>query len=137
MTSIDVIENKIAALEKYLAILAGYQAHTQEEIVSDTDRRGACERYLYLATQTAVDLAEAMVSFKQLRKPTSLRESFAILAENGLISQSLTDKMVKMVGFRNALAHDYEAIDYAIVYDVLQNKLADIKEFKEAIAGHL
>ncbi len=75
-----------------------------------------------------------MVSFKQLRKPTSLRESFAILAASGLIDQSLADKMAKMVGFRNALAHDYESIDYGIVYNVLQHQLGDIKEFGEAIA---
>ncbi len=37
--------------------------------------------------------------------------------------------MIKMTGFRNVVAHDYEKINYDIVHDVLQNKLKNIEEF--------
>jgi uncharacterized protein YutE (UPF0331/DUF86 family) len=40
--------------------------------------------------------------------------------------------MVKLVGFRNVLAHEYEELNYEILYDVLKNKLRDIEEFIEA-----
>ena len=46
---------------------------------------------------------------------------------------SVTEKMVRMVGFRNVMAHDYEKVNYDIVYDVLQNRLADVAEFIERI----
>jgi len=39
----------------------------------------------------------------------------------------------KMVGFRNALAHGYEKMNYDILYDVLQNKLDDIHVFLKEI----
>ena len=58
-----------------------------------------------------------------------MSEAFYILNEEKIIPAELTAKMVGLVGFRNIVAHDYEKIDYDIVYDILQNRLEDIKKF--------
>lgn len=129
MTNIAVIENKISSVRKYLKTASCYKKYSQKEIEQDETLRGAVERYLYLSSQTVIDLAEAVISFRGYRKPMTMAESFAILAEEGLITNDLTDKMTRLTGFRNVIAHDYEKIDYGIVYDVLQNRLADIEEF--------
>lgn len=133
MTTIDVIENKISLIQKYLKILEGYKSYSQKEIENDVNIKGASERYLYLASQATIDLAESIIAFKNFRKPATLSESFHILREENIIPIGLTEKLVKMTGFRNIMAHDYEKIDYSIVYDVLQNKLEDIKEFVKII----
>lgn len=133
MTNFNIIENKISSVQKYLDILEKYKKYSKKEIQNDVDIKGAVERYLYLATQAAIELAGAVVSFKNLRKPSTLRESFQILNEKDIIKIELMEKMTSMVGFRNTIAHDYEDLDYGIVYDVLQNKLKDIKEFQETI----
>jgi uncharacterized protein YutE (UPF0331/DUF86 family) len=135
MTNLSIIENKISSAKKYLKILEKYQKYSQEEIENDVDRRGAVERYLYLAAQSSIDLADALIAYKNFRKPATLGESFRILEENGIILPELTEKMVKMTGFRNVVAHDYDKINYDIIYDVLQNRLNDIKVFLEVIAG--
>jgi len=137
MTNFSVIENKISYLKKYLAILEGYKQYTRKQIGEDVDIKGMVERYLYLLVQSAIDLAEAVLSFKNLRKPTTLGETFAILEEAEIIDKNLTDEMIKMVGFRNILAHDYAEINYDIVYDILQNKLSDIEKFIQQIREQL
>lgn len=129
MTNINVLENKISAAKKYLKILERYQKYSASQIAKSVDLKGAVERYLYLAVQAAIDLADITVSLKKLRKPSTLSESFDILGEENIISAELREKLVKMVGFRNVIAHDYEDVDENIVYDVLQNRLQDIKEF--------
>jgi uncharacterized protein YutE (UPF0331/DUF86 family) len=129
MTNLSVIENKISQVKKYLKILERYQKYSREEIEDDVDVRGMVERYLYLAVQSAIDLAETMVSFKKLRKPSTMSEAFYILEENGDIDIEMAKKMVAMVGFRNVMAHDYEKVNYDIVYDVLHNRLTDVAEF--------
>lgn len=129
MTNISVIENKVSSIQKYLKIASRYKKYSLKEIEQDETIRGAVERYLYLSSQAVIDLAEAVISFRGYRKPVTMAESFTILAEEGLISNELTEKMIKLTGFRNVMAHDYEKIDYGIVYDVLQNRLADIEEF--------
>lgn len=133
MTSIDVIENKVSSTRKYLSILERYEKYAKEEIESNIDIRGAIERYLYLAVQSTIDLAESMIAYKKLRKPTTMAESFHILHEAGIIPQDSAQRLVQMTGFRNAIAHAYEDLDYSIVFDVLHNGMKDIVFFLETI----
>ena len=134
MTNLTVIENKISAIRKYLKILGRYKKYTQKEIENNLDLKGAVERYLYLAVQATIDLAEAVIAYKKLRKPSTLSESFYILKEENIISDKLSEKLVKMTGFRNVIAHDYDRLDYSIVFDVLKNKLKDVEDFAKKIS---
>lgn len=129
MTTVEVIENKISKVKEYARIISGYQKFSLNEIENDITLKGAVERYLYLLTQATIDLAEAIISYKDFRKPTTYSESFEILSEENIISHKLKEKLVKMAGFRNIIAHEYEEIDFDIIYDVLKNKLEDIDEF--------
>lgn len=135
MTRRTVIENKISAAQKYLALLKEYQRHSRNEIEHDTTIRGAVERYLYLAIQAAIDLAEAIIAYRELRKPTTMGEIFTILHEAKIVPAPLAERLIKMTGFRNVIAHDYEKINYDIVYDVLTKRLGDIEEFLRIAAA--
>lgn len=134
MTNLTVIENKISAVKKYLKLLERYQKYSRKEIEENLDVRGALERYLYLAAQSTIDLAEAVVAYKDFRKPTTMNEAFHILNEENIIDYELSEKMVKMVGFRNVIAHDYEKVNYDIVYETLQKRLKDIEDFLKIIS---
>ena len=129
MATISVVENKISSVKKYLKILEDYRRISIEDILNNIDKKGAVERYLYLAAQAAIDLANAYISYKKFRKPQTMSEVFYILEENKIIKDDLRKKMVGMVGFRNVLSHDYDKIDYEIVGEVLKNGLDDIVEF--------
>jgi uncharacterized protein YutE (UPF0331/DUF86 family) len=131
MTNLSVAENKISSVKKYLSMLESYRNYSVEEIKGDPTLRGAIERYLYLACQAVIDLAEVIISVSQFRKPTTMSESFVILEEENIIDAELKAKMAKLVGFRNVLAHEYEELNYEILYDVLRNRLQDITEFVE------
>jgi uncharacterized protein YutE (UPF0331/DUF86 family) len=135
MTNLSVIENKISATQKYLKILERYKKYTVKEIEEDLDIRGAFERYIYLAIQSTIDLAETVISYKNLRKPSTMSEAFYILNEEGIISSDSKTKMSKMVGFRNLIAHDYDEINYEIAYSILQEGLNDIYEFLRTISA--
>lgn len=135
MTRRAVIENKVSAAQKYLALLRGYQRRSRNEIEHEATIRGAVERYLYLAIQATIDLAEAIISYRELRKPTTMGETFTILNEAKIVPAPLAEKLIKMTGFRNVIAHDYEKINYDIVYDVLMRRLGDIEEFLRIAAA--
>jgi len=137
MTNLKNIENRISVLKSYLKIVKKYRKYSQKEIETNDDLRGAVERYLYLVCQTAMDLAEAFISFKKLRKPTTPSERFYILNEEKIISNELSDQLVEMTGFRNIVAHDYLKIDYARVCDILQNGLKDIEQFIKIIENKI
>ena len=133
MTNSSIIENKISSVEKYLETLGEYKEYSREELEKDIKIKGSVERYLYLVVQSTIDLAEAVISYRNLRKPITYKESFSILESAKIIDGELSSELVKMVGFRNIIAHDYEKVDYDIVYDVLKNKLKDIEKFIKKI----
>ena len=129
MTNIDVIENRVSAIKKYLNIIDGFKRYSAEEIAHDIIVKGAVERYLYLAVQTTIDLAEAVIAYKKFRKPSTMGESFYILSEEKIISREFAEKLAKMVGFRNVVAHDYEEVDSGVVFNILHHELSDIENF--------
>lgn len=133
MSNLETIENKISAIKKYLNILENYEDYSQQEIEDNIHLKGAVERYLYLVTQATIDLAESVISYKDLRKPTTMAKNFEVLREEKIISQNLAKKLSQMVGFRNIIAHDYEEVDYDVVYDILHQGLQDIKKFIDKI----
>lgn len=132
MSNIAVIETKISHIQKYLKLLERYKKYSQKEIEGNPDLKGAVERYLYLATQATLDLGEAVIAFKEFRRPGTYTEVFYILDEEEFISKDLSEKLVNMTKFRNIIAHDYEKVDFGIVYDALRNRLGDIEEFIKA-----
>lgn len=134
MTNISVIENKISETKKYLQKVMEYRSLTKEEVLGDSNIRGALERYLYLSVQSTIHLAEAYVSYMSFRKPSTMRSVFEILGENNIIDSDLQEKLSNMVSFRNILAHDYISLDYDIVFQVLNKDIDDIKKFVNLIS---
>lgn len=114
---------------KYLNFLKDYQGLSLETIKKDKTIRGAIERYLFLVCQSAIDYAEALVSFLKLRSPITYADVFEILAEEELISSDMSLKMKKMVGFRNILTQAYGEINIEIVDQILKKDNKDIFHF--------
>lgn len=137
MTTVNVIENQISEIDKYLSLLTRYQKYSQSEIEKSVDLKGAVERYLYLACQATIDLAESYLAYRKFRKPQTMSEIFYILEEENVIDVKKREVMINIVGFRNFIAHDYGKLDYDIVYDVLMNKLVDLKRFSKTVESKL
>ena len=137
MSSLEIIENKISYIQKHLATAKKYQSYTLKDLEQNDLIRGAVERELYIIAQAVIELAEAVIAYRNFRKPTTMRESLDILGETGLLPKEFIEKFVGIVGFRNALAHDYEDLKMTVVYDVLQKKLVEVEEFLKRIKGAL
>jgi len=142
MSSRDVIENKISFIERViLEARKTYHGRSLDDFQADRILRGSLERDLYVIVQATIDLAEAVVAYKRLRKPTTMREAFDILAENDIVPSEFVAGFHKIVGFRNILAHGYEAVRVDFLYDVLLNKLSEVEEFlgylEKSVIEHL
>lgn len=126
MTKRD-LHSKISLAREYLRIAEGFGKYSRSKLLREMELKLALERALYLAVQSAIDLAESYISIKGYRRPSSMHEVFHILHERKVINATLAEHMLQMVGFRNILAHGYSKLDYEIVLDVLKKRLNDIK----------
>lgn len=129
MSGLETIENKISYIRGRMQRVKKYQDMPRERIEADETLKSAVERELYVIAQAVIDLAEAVVAYKNFRKPTTMREGIEILGEEGILTESFVNEFVKVAGFRNALAHEYGEVSFAIVYDALKNKLSQVEEF--------
>lgn len=84
---------------------------------------------LQRAVQLVIDIASHIVSTECLGVPQSLKDLFLILEKNHILKHDLSNKMQKMVGFRNIAVHDYQAINPDILKSILSLHLKDLEDF--------
>ena len=63
-------------------------------------------------------------------------EVFTTLNELGIISADTCEQLKKSIGFRNIAVHNYEAINWEIVYAICQDTLQDFRRFAQEISRY-
>lgn len=84
---------------------------------------------LQRACEASIDLANYIVKKRKLGIPQQSREAFDFLVSSGIIPIELSEKMKKMVGFRNLAIHAYQAIDMKVVKSIVEDHLNDFSIF--------
>ena len=133
----EVIRKRLNKLDEYLQILRGLQKYSYEEFIRNAEHYGSAERFLHLSIEALTDMGNHVIAELELGIVNSYSDVPAILAETNHIDDDLKNKWIRMIGFRNILIHDYLEIDRKIVYDVLQNYLADMEAVKRTFATFL
>ena len=128
-------------------ILADIQANVKElrdakDITWDIYRtnlraRRFVERTLHITIEGCIDAAQHIISDERMREPTSYRDTFAVLAENKILTLADLDKFENIASFRNLLVHYYEKIDDEIVFGIFKNNLSDFDLFIKRIVNYL
>lgn len=114
-----------------------YQRIPRERFFSDRDTRNMVFHAMMVGIQSAIDIATDLIAEEHLRRPASYRETFEILGENGILPEPLTRDLSALAGFRNVLVHIYWDLDLEQVYAILQQDLAVLTAFLDAIQVHL
>tara|TARA_B100000614_G_scaffold157897_1_gene139752 strand:+ start:560 stop:814 length:255 start_codon:yes stop_codon:yes gene_type:complete len=65
--------------------------------------------------------------------PTTMAETFAILSSHGVLARDLATGLSRAVGFRNIAVHEYQEMDWAIVYRLCTEQLSVFRAFAAAI----
>lgn len=119
--------------------LEGYLRELRQIMPSDfkayqkTPVKRACERLLQISVESVIDICSLLVSGLRLGLPAEEDDLFDKLEEAKTISSSMSEKLKAMKGFRNILVHEYGRVDDRLVFEVLQNKLADFAAFKREV----
>lgn len=129
-----LIASKIKLLEEYLRDLTEARKQLDSRrFASDKIMRRYVERTLHLAIEACLDIANHIISYEGYREPSSNRDTFQVLSEQGVISDELCNRLMRMAQFRNLIVHDYARVDPAIVYSILTDNVGDIVEFAQTV----
>jgi uncharacterized protein YutE (UPF0331/DUF86 family) len=132
----SVILKKISLIRRNLSRLRDKDNVPLESLKNDLDIQDIVLHNLQLAIQGCIDIGSHVISDEGWGVAGSLNEIFYILRDKGVIKVDLTKRMVSMVGFRNIMVHEYENINFDIVYNILHHHLRDINEYLLAIVNY-
>lgn len=131
----DVVINKRESIERCIRqVREYYRRESAVPFERDQLKQDAIAINIQRACEQAIDLANHLIRMRKLGLPKESRESFAILDREGIISADLSLRLQRMVGFRNVLIHQYQALDLGILLDIIQNRLQDLLDFADRVS---
>lgn len=128
-----LVGRKLAEIEVYLNQIKEYSAISVATYDNDWKTQRIVERTLQILIEICIDVANHLISDKNMRLPTGYADTFKVLMENKVISKELCKTMEKMAKFRNVIVHQYEKIDSAIVVSILHKNIGDFEKYKKAV----
>ena len=137
MDAINKVNLRLKKILEYVDLLKKHQNITVKDLEDDPVQRGFLERYLQLACEAVIDIANLINAEYRFRSAEDARESILILGEEGVLEKKFAQEFAPVAGFRNILVHDYVKIDYKQVIDKLHHRLGDFERFSQQVAKYL
>lgn len=125
------MEASLQDWERYAATLS------YEEMRKDRDKRNMALHAMLVAIQSAIDAASHLVAQNKLRRPSSYREGFEILAEAEVLPSEMAQKLADLAGFRNVLVHIYWRLNLEEAFAILQGGSMVLRSYLEYVKGLL
>jgi uncharacterized protein YutE (UPF0331/DUF86 family) len=130
----EVLQQKLDSIARCIQRLDLKKPKSLEDLVTDVDLQDIIIINLERLVQTSVDVTNVLLSEKKLLPlPTTMADSFICLHKHNIISAELANNLAKAVGFRNICVHEYDKINWAIVFKILESSLNDYRLFAKII----
>ncbi|NOT13856.1 MAG: DUF86 domain-containing protein [Methylococcaceae bacterium] len=133
----EVVEQKLESLRRCLRRIETKCPPDASALVADLDLQHIVSLNLSRAVQISVDIGAHMIARMEVPPPDTMGQTFDILAQAGVLDNSLASSLKKAVGFRNIAVLSYESINWNIVHSIVKYHLADFSEFAKVVAIRL
>jgi uncharacterized protein YutE (UPF0331/DUF86 family) len=137
MVGADKARRLLTELVGSVSDLKRYRASvTREDLRTNRDTQHMVLHALYVATQSALDLAMHLGADAGLPQAETYQDAFRRLGEAGWLEPPLVERLAAWAGFRNVLAHLYATVDYDRAYDALTD-VSDLERFAAVVSAKL
>ncbi|MBN2374288.1 DUF86 domain-containing protein [bacterium] len=125
----DLILSKAGSIKKHIKRIEEKRPVDLKSFIKDIDVQESILFNLQMAIQNCIDIAAHIVSEKCLGVPGSTNEMFYLLQENGYLDWEISEKMIKAVGFRNLIVHEYGNVELDHVFKIARDDIEDLNEY--------
>lgn len=133
----DIVINKIQSIQRCIQRAREEYQFDPEGFDDNYSRQDAAVLNILRACEQAIDLANHVIKANKMGIPTSSGESFDLLRQKNVIAPGLSEKLKKMIHFRNTIIHQYQQMDVEIVKSVIGEGLDDLIEFGDRILAFI
>ncbi len=130
----DVFLRKLESLRHCIRRIEEKRPLSVDVLNKDYDIQDIISLNLERAIQLSVDIGSRLLANSERKPPETLGEVFPAMAQAGYLSEELSEKLKKAVGFRNISVHEYQKIDWEIVFSLINKNLGDFKEFMREVS---
>jgi len=126
----ELLEEHLKELGRYLEVWKRYKKEVKfRDFYENIDVQNMVLYCMFVAIQSAIDVANDIIVMKSLEEPSTYRESFEILRKNKIIPERLAKNLMALARFRNIIAHLYFRVDAEKAYRVLKIGDKHLEEF--------
>ena len=133
MVDRDLILAKASSVKSHLNRVIEKRNIDLQTFLKDIDCQESILFNLQMAIQNCIDIAAHIISEEGFGVPGSTNEMFYLLEENGYVDTELTEKMVKAVGFRNLIVHEYGKVELKQVFEAAHKDIKNLNEYLKSI----
>ena len=133
MVDRDLLLAKAGSVKRHMGRVMEKCNTDLQTFLHDINRQESILFNLQIAIQNCIDIAAHIISEEGLGVPGSTSEMFYVLEENGYLDGRLTEKMVKAVGLRNLIVHEYSKIELEQVFEVAKKDIDDLNDYLVAL----
>ena len=134
MVDREVFQARLARLEEYVRRLENLASKDRALLLADVGLIAQTERWMHLAAETAIDLAQHLIASEGWRTPETNREAFQVLGREGVLTKELAGQMEMWAGLRNVLVHLYLDVDHGLLLDALTGELDQLRAYAAALS---
>ncbi|KGD65758.1 hypothetical protein Y5S_00982 [Alcanivorax nanhaiticus] len=128
-----IVERKLESLRRCINRVEQKRPDSIATLETDPDIQDILVLNLSRAVQLCVDIAAHVLLDYETLPPNTMGETFDRLADLKLIEPELRDNLKRSVGFRNMAVHNYDVLDWRIVYAIATRQLEDFTRFAAAV----
>lgn len=132
-----ILAQKLESLRRCIQRVEEKTPTSVHQLVQDPDIQDILVLNLTRAIQLCVDIGSHVISESDESAPTTMGEVFSTLRMLGAITPPTCESMQKAVGFRNVAVHNYDVINWEIVFAICQKSLVDFRRFAQEISGYI
>jgi uncharacterized protein YutE (UPF0331/DUF86 family)/predicted nucleotidyltransferase len=137
MVDVEVIQQRLGALEEFLSRLEEMRSRSLEEWREDVVARYATERALEVAIQRVLNIATHILTADFAIPADDYAGVIRALGKAGVLPADFAERLTAIVSFRNVLTELYVEVDPVKVYEHLQRDPGDIRFFARCIVEYL
>lgn len=131
MVDPERVRDRLARLDRLLALLESVVDWGEAAYMADEGTRLQAERALQLSIQICIDIGAHLVAELGADQPGDYRGVFESLARANVIERDLAERLGEAAGLRNLLVHGYADLDDRAIWAAL-GRLDDLRAFAVA-----
>lgn len=128
----DEQSSRLKRLEENIRALEEFKEMTPADLEASRQTRWALRYGLMESIQAMIDISCAVVSRYNLGYPDSYADCVRVLRRHEVLPHDLADRLIRAVGMRNVLVHEYLDVDDELLLGAI-DRLSDFRAFADSI----